>query len=534
MSCLTCRNCGFVNLLPPEPRVPQMLNGTESSDDLVSQLLRGSRPLLDADHAFIDAEIAKLKRLRTWYDTQLQEIELYRSTVLKELKNHESIYAPIRRLPRDILIEIFHSICDSWWQEEGEDNGLDSLDMTGPLWVLGRVCGLWRDILHTPASWARNVSVTSVSSKHDREILQTYLKRTGEHPLSLMVICEGFDFIEEGQIKSLLVQLCHRWKNLRIHTTIDHMHHLELISHLPILQTIDMNISDADDSDYSSDILDASQLWQATLPSQGIHQMRLPPTITHYSGHITCAKDLQLLSQLPKLRTCHLSSWVSTASIRAPVVMAELCQLFVEDLDILNFLTAPMLQSLTIVGGSRTGEEEGFFMESLSSITAFFHRSGCHLESFSIHMAIMELESLASIRDIFSSEACSTISHLKFELGSVWRNVPKAFASSPILPNLQHLVLCFGYQYSHRMATEWPALLDMIRSRCEAGLLKTIEVQFPQAGAHCADGYVKADIGALVEDNLEMRVGKWSPLYHDHQSFFWDPQPPLKRDWDAA
>ena len=91
MSCLTCSNCGFVNLLPPEPRVPQMLNGTESSDDLVSQLLRGSRPLLDADHAFIDAEIAKLKRLRTWYDTQLQEIELYRSTVLKELKNHQPI-----------------------------------------------------------------------------------------------------------------------------------------------------------------------------------------------------------------------------------------------------------------------------------------------------------------------------------------------------------------------------------------------------------------------------------------------------------
>ncbi len=50
--------------------------------------------------------------------------------------------------------------------------------------------------------------------------------------------------------------------------------------------------------------------------------------------------------------------------------MAELCQLFVEDLDILNFLTAPMLQSLTIVGGSRTGEEEGFFY----GIVVQYHR----------------------------------------------------------------------------------------------------------------------------------------------------------------
>ncbi len=339
------------------------LKTIQGSDGLVSQLLRGSRPLLDADHAFLDAEITNLKRLRTWYDAQLQEIELY----LKQLKNRESIYAPIRRLPRDILIEIFHSICDSWWQEEEEYDDLKrhSLDMTGPLWVLGRVCGLWRDTLHTsPASWARYVAVKSVFSKHAREILQTYLKHTGEHPLSLVIICQGLNLTREGEIVSLLVQLCHRWKNVRIHTTIDHMHHLESISHLPILQTIDIDLPDDDDSDYSSDIfLGALQLWQATLSSQGIYQIGLPPTITYYSGHITCAKDFQLLSQLPKLRTCQLSSQVSSASIKAPVVMVELCRLFVWDLDILNFLTAPMLQSLTIAGGSP---------ESLSSIPAFF------------------------------------------------------------------------------------------------------------------------------------------------------------------
>ncbi|PBK98813.1 hypothetical protein ARMGADRAFT_1075619 [Armillaria gallica] len=138
MSCLTCSNCGFVNFLPPGPQL-QTLKTIQGSDGLVSQLLRGSRPLLDADHAFLD-EITNIKRLRTWYDAQRQEIELYR----KQLKNRESIYAPIRRLPRDILIEIFHSICDSWWQEEEEYDDLErhSLDITGPLWVLGCVCGL--------------------------------------------------------------------------------------------------------------------------------------------------------------------------------------------------------------------------------------------------------------------------------------------------------------------------------------------------------------------------------------------------------
>lgn len=68
MTCVTCSNCGFVNesLLPPNP----------SADGLVSELLRGSRPLLDVDRAFIDAEVTKLKRLKAWYDDQLQEIRV--------------------------------------------------------------------------------------------------------------------------------------------------------------------------------------------------------------------------------------------------------------------------------------------------------------------------------------------------------------------------------------------------------------------------------------------------------------------------
>ncbi|KAK0192228.1 hypothetical protein F5146DRAFT_1038912, partial [Armillaria mellea] len=497
MSCLTCSNCGSVNLLPPDPQV-QTLKTIQGSDGLVSQLLRGSRPLLDADHAFIDAEITNLKRLRTWYDAKLQEIRLYR----KQLKDRESIYAPIRRLPRDILIEIFHHVCDSWWEDyrdedEDEDFIRDSLNVTRLLWILGRICGLWRDTLHaSPASWGRYVSVRSALPKHAPAILQTYLKRT----------CE---------IMTLLIQSCHRWKNVRIHTIINHIHHLESISHLPILQTIDIDISDQPDSDYYSDVwLDAPRLWQATLSSHGIHQIRLPPTITHYSGYVTCAYDLQLLSRLPKLRTCRLEK-VLRAFNNAPVVMAELCQLFVEYSHILDYITAPKLQSLTIAERSR---------ESMSNLPVFFRRLGCHLESLSIHTKIMESKSSASIRDVFSSEACFTISHLKFGFLLGWDNVPHVLASSSILPNLQHLVPCFEDRYSRNKETEVPALFEMIRSRHKAGLLKMIEVQFFPRAPLYGDGDIKADIQALAGDNLEVRVEQWNPLYLDHQLAFWDPQ----------
>ncbi|PBK67123.1 hypothetical protein ARMSODRAFT_1045604 [Armillaria solidipes] len=348
MSSLTCSNCGFFNPLSPESQL-QTLNG---SDNLVSQILRGSQPLLESDHAQINDEIAKLVRLRSWYPYNAQ----FQHAVLKSLENRKSVFAPVRRLPRDILLDIFHSVCDSWWVNVEEDEfQCDSLDMTGPLWVLGSVCGLWRDILRTsPASWARYILVTSPFSKHAREILQTYLKHTGEHPLSLVAVCRSPNFADYGEIMSLLIQSSYRWKN-----------------------TIEMYI--CDDYGYPSDMsldmcLKASQLWQATLPNQGIHRVRLPSGITHYSGCITCAEDLQLLSQLPKLRTCHLRSSETSLTDAAPVVMAELRQLYVEDSDALDLLTAPMLQNLTIVEVS-----EG--SPSSSSIAPFLRRSGCRLES---------------------------------------------------------------------------------------------------------------------------------------------------------
>ncbi|KAK0244655.1 hypothetical protein EDD85DRAFT_945978 [Armillaria nabsnona] len=158
---------------------------------------------------------------------------------------------------------------------------------------------------------------------------------------------------------------CHwtySWRNVCIQIIIHHMHHLESVSHFPVLQTIELDIFDDDDylSDMSSEMcLRAPQLWQASRQSQGIYQVRLPSGITHYSGCITCAEDLQFLSQLPKLRTCHLRSNETSPTDAAPVVMAELRQLYVEDSDTLNLLTAPMLQSLTIVEVVDTGRQNG-------------------------------------------------------------------------------------------------------------------------------------------------------------------------------
>ncbi len=119
------------------------------------------------------------------------------------------------------------------------------------------------------------------------------------------------------------------------------MRHLESVSHFLVRQTIEIDIFEdyGFPAEMTSDMcLKAPQLWQATLQSQGIDQVRLPSGITHYSEYIACVEDLQLLSQLPKLRTCHIPSRETSLTDVALVVMAELRQLYVEDSDTLDLL----------------------------------------------------------------------------------------------------------------------------------------------------------------------------------------------------
>ncbi|KAK0192150.1 hypothetical protein F5146DRAFT_1222339 [Armillaria mellea] len=472
---MSCRNCGFV----PGPQL-------QNTNSLVSQILRGSRPLVDSDHALFNAEIVELEQLQSMYAAQLEEIQLRQCAVLKALERRKSIYTPIRRLPRDILIAIFDSVCDSWWQDVDEiwclPHRLHSLNVSGPLWTLSRVCGIWRDTLHSsPASWARKLVVQAPFSKYAPEILQTYLKLTGEHPLNLHVDCP--EPIKDDLILSLLVQSSQRWKNLRIITIKHHMHHFESISHFPALQAIDITIYDAYGSDYHLDMcLNAPQLRQASLRGHKLHQIKLPPRVTHFSGTIAGLEDLRLLSQLPKLRRCHL--WTSEVTNEAPVVtVAQLTHLYVGDVHPLEFLSAPLLRSLTI--GTSAGHLLSFAQEF---ITRFLHRSRCDLESLSI--GNIGYTSATPSR-IFALEACSTVSRLKLALHpQAINDIVEAIASPSVLPNLRHLILCVP---QHPGDDGWTAILRMARSRRDAGLLKLLEVQFREDEHNC---YLAEDIRA--------------------------------------
>ncbi len=92
-----------------------------------------------------------------------------------------------------------------------------------------------------------------------------------------------------------------------------------------------------------------------------------------------------------------------------------------------------------------------------------------------------------------------------------------------MLPNLHHLVLCFASGYLVHKKKRL-ALLNLISSRCKAGVLKTIEASFERGSS--TPHTIEADIRAFIGDSVKMRVEEWSPLDLDYRYSFSGPELP--------
>ncbi|KAK0215712.1 hypothetical protein IW262DRAFT_1299934 [Armillaria fumosa] len=179
----------------------------------------------------------------------------------------------------------------------------------------------------------------------------------------------------------------------------------------------------------------------------------------------------------------------------------------------------------------------GEYPGSVSAITHFLRRSGCQLESLSMHMEIFQSELSALISEMLSSEACSATSHLKLVLGAQLVKVANTLTPSSVLLSLHRLVLCMEAENFPGEQTKW--LVNMIPSRRDAGLLKTIEVQFGDQYNYHGDEDedvgedddrtltafhdVEAGIRALINENLDLRVETWNPAVAlGFRLLFWD------------
>ncbi|KAJ7601180.1 hypothetical protein C8J56DRAFT_912353 [Mycena floridula] len=183
----------------------------------VPELLASSSIPTEAERAhlnqLLDASNAEISRLTAAIHKLVQE----REALEQNVASYKIILAPIRRLPEDMLREIFVHCLPA--------NKAAATVITDAPLLLGRICHSWRELaLSTPALWASihvqfPYDVDLARAQRLCDEAQTWLARSGTCPLTIKVLeigdnqPPGIDFIKFLTTKST------QWRSVEISAT---------------------------------------------------------------------------------------------------------------------------------------------------------------------------------------------------------------------------------------------------------------------------------------------------------------------------
>ncbi|KAG7439537.1 uncharacterized protein BT62DRAFT_700299 [Guyanagaster necrorhizus] len=298
-------------------------------EHLITLLLRKKRPLLDADTARIEEDISTLELEISSLERQMIMLMRKKDQLEHSLSRRKALLSPIRRLPSDVLLEIF-----SWAVHRPKN----SLDVTTGVWPLGQVCGCWRDIVSTlPVLWSV-VILQPPYTHHSVDILSHHFRRSAQFPLWIAIRTEGhvidrriFDMVLQKSALWKMVDMCARSKDLEKLASVS--------GNIPLLE--ELYVSTADTADFSTDALSsAPSLRRVNVESLEISQMPLNASLsilTHFSGTLHHLADIRYITQvqtLVEISILFFDDWDGPldSSNLLPVRMEQLQSLTVNDM----------------------------------------------------------------------------------------------------------------------------------------------------------------------------------------------------------
>ncbi|KAF9462679.1 hypothetical protein BDZ94DRAFT_1260495 [Collybia nuda] len=193
----------------------------------------------------VNAEIARLHGIIDQLSLKRTELHIY-------VSGHEALITPMRRLPQELLQEIFVHCLPT------HHNPVMSC-REAPL-LLGRVCSQWRTVSRsTPRLWS-SIHITVVvdvppwtghewqtpiedeDGSHYIEEVQAWLNRSGGLPLSISLFypppSHPTEF--EKRLVLILMEFSHRWKNISLFASSTSISLLSSLSHetVPHLESL--------------------------------------------------------------------------------------------------------------------------------------------------------------------------------------------------------------------------------------------------------------------------------------------------------
>ncbi|KAJ7154375.1 hypothetical protein C8R43DRAFT_923043 [Mycena crocata] len=316
--------------------------------------------------------ISEEERLVEDLESQIERMQVALTQLIERRKEtqesvhqHRAILSPVRRLPPELICEIFMLL-------------RSAQDRNAP-WHLGWICQSWRRIaISYPHLWC--TFYTRVSGCIPG--LETQLLRSAQAPLYV-----SFDGVYDEALQPLFLH-CGRWSTLRIRGSYmdDASNFLHLAAgravQLKHLEVLCGDIEGLDDFLSTVTTLREVLLTNRTLIEASPLINIAWDQITVYRGRYRAENHLQILQAAPNLRECSLGCvlpWLDEpeAPPTTPISLLHLRRLYLDeytldkdDPGLLRHLTAPMLKDLLF--HPRDGLQG-------NSLLPFIQRSACTL-----------------------------------------------------------------------------------------------------------------------------------------------------------
>ncbi|KAJ7146520.1 hypothetical protein C8R44DRAFT_757670 [Mycena epipterygia] len=361
LSQFPCSNCGFVqsesgnldsnhNPLPALPH--HLLTTNDAPSDVEAAEIRDALDVVHTRVSKLEASIATLEDI-------LRKLRTMRKHALDHIHRSNIIVSVVRRLPADVLNEIFsYTVADAPRRR--------TIDRSP--WILGRVCSRWRAIsISLPKLWS------NINSSVPLPILTTHLERSSACGLTIRAI------YSDTEALGPIIDCSSRWETVDLQMGVNMLPILERVhGNVPMLRQLKYGDSTGVGSCRAFEI--APKLTCVSMT--GKPSLYLPWTqITRLRQRVPSIGDLHQLASARNLVELSLTNTVpmmlSLANLDRPLgsqdawisELPSLRVLFIEDGEFLDFLALPALEDIHI-------------LLNAASLPFLIDRSSCRLRKF--------------------------------------------------------------------------------------------------------------------------------------------------------
>ncbi|KAF8965548.1 hypothetical protein BDZ97DRAFT_1918112 [Flammula alnicola] len=395
----------------------------------------------------------------------------------KFIHAHEAITSAIRRIPPEILQEIFFFV-SLWYKDPTRNPWLRNLEAnTLPSgWALSQVCRSWRaSALSLPYLWSHlpAINLTNLKKKTILQLtlLRELLQRSANTLLSVHIFAPHIK-VHSHPVIDLLVQHCERWETIIISSTGRTIAGIQGISgRLPSLKAVELVISSSRNADnYPADIFQfevAPQLRSAHVTGAYLGEVVFPfRRLVHYRDElgpmfqITQLCDSGILETLTLLEI-RVSHFDFSKVISLPhLVKLDFKTYHSAETSVLQCFSFPEIEDLHIV----SCHSAGYPLQNLTS-TISRSRLPCPLKSLFLRMKFGTVEPGALTTLLKLTPELVELNITKPQDGDI-SDLVCVEEDRPLVPRLESCI----FEVENKIYAQTARIISSLASsRCEVG-----------------------------------------------------------------